>query len=333
MKKTATVIALCIMGIYLWIANYPTQFKQIGTHFFKENSDFENPAQTAVVDNKLFVAGKTRLQRLNARGEIEWEKPLSSYSSRMSVSKSIIALCEVNKGELYILNHEGQLLHSSDGHGQFQDLKAFDDGSACAIVGRNILIYSGSERQIYRIPMPPGEMIDYVYSDSDKKVVTLTLDSELNTYISQLTATGENTAGKIMTEGLAYQIWIENQKIVVFTDSSLIYLDQDLNIVETKKTGLNLGVCSDDHMICAKHEGEVLLLEAGEKRMSVQMPVKRAYRIDGGYLTLSDTAQIMDGKGSYVQTFPTTGTLLDIKRLGDRAFLMVFTNRVEFYAK
>lgn len=333
MKKTAAILALCIMAVYLWIANYPTQFDKVGTHFFKENSDFENLAEVAVVDNKLFVAGKTHLQRFNARGEVLWEKPLFSYFSRMSVSKSVIALSEVNKGELYILNHDGQILHASDGHGQVSDVKAFDDGSICAIIGRSILIYSGSDGQIYKISMPPGEMIDYVYSDFDKKVVTLTLDSELNTYISQLTATGENTAGKIITEGLAYRIWGENQRIVVLTDQSLMYLDQDLNILETKKTGFNLGVCSDDHLICSKNEGEVLLLEQGEKLMSLPTPVKRAYRVDGGYLTLTDSVQIMDAKGSFVQTFPISGTLLDIKKMSDRVFLMVFTNRVEFYEK
>lgn len=333
MKKAVTFLALCIMGMYLWVANYPTQFKQVGTHFFKENSDFENPAEIAVIDDKLFVAGKTHLQRFGSKGEVEWEKPLASFYSQMSVSKSILTIAEVNKGELYVLDHNGEVLHSSEGHGQISHIKAFDDGSVCAIAGRTILIYSSSAEEIYKISMPPGEIVDYLYSDADKKVVTLTLDSKLNTYISQLTASGENTAGKIISEGLAYQMWVEQDQIVVFTDQSLIYLDKDLTILETKKTGNNYGVCSEDHMICAKMDGEVQLLDSGEKLMSLQYPVKRAYRIDGGFLTLSDSAQIIDGKGSFVQTFPTSGTLLDIKRLSDRKFLMVFTNRVEFYAK
>lgn len=348
MKKIYLLIAVFLVLILNYGASAlgRRDFKLVSTYYFGENTDYEYPAEVIWSDGGLVVAGRTSLIKFRANGEELWNKPLYAFGALCAASGSNIAVCERNSGEFYILDKEGAILHHSDQYGKIRRLKAFGNNSYGFQTDYGIHIYSGSSDKVYFQPSQPGDIIDFSYSDSHKKVAVIYLDSEVNCYINLLTVTGEITAGKIEQDGLVFDVHLTEDRITVLKDDGIYeydyYLEKPVEIGKWEKSSeeraqwLPSEIYSyqfSDDILCGKQDGSYGIWVSGEKRFTLSKPAKECFKIAGGFLIRDHDVYITNDKGETVTVIANSDDILDVLKFSTDGFAVVFANRIEFYNK
>ncbi len=364
MKKFYFFLSVAIvLLIELVMALRSDEYQKIGTYYFGENTDNKTPAYVDSANGNVVVVGKKEMLTFNEIGEVKWKKPLFSAGAFLAMSEEDFAVCDRNTGELYILSYDGEMIYHSGKHGKVYKIKSFN-GSYGIQTAEGIYIYSKSNQKVYFIELNVGDLIDFGYSDTHKKIAVISLDSDVNCYINLLSVTGEITAGKIMLEGLVFGVSLDADSIRVLKDDGVLVFDyfleeqegywlsesdsalEDVEAFSLKNSGSGTGIVDqnsvvysynfDDNLLCGKHEGYLALWCGDEKLFDLEKPVKKAIAIDDGYLLKlldQDTSYMVDESGVIKPKTVFEDAPLDIVKISDKAFVLVYSNRLDFFRR
>lgn len=343
MKKFYFLLAvlLVVIGEVVFASFGGREFKLLSTYYFGDNTDYEHPAQVAGSANGVVVAGRKKLQKFNLKGELEWTKPVYAFGSLCACTDSSIGICEKSSGEFYILDFNGNILEKYGKFGRIEKLKGFDHGSYGLQAEDGIYIYSGSNKKTYFIPSQPGDMIDFAYSDSNKRLAIVTLDSEVNCYLNLLTVTGEITSGRIVSEGLIFDVEMTDNAIKILKEDGIhnlnysleLYSDSQLELQEGEGNGIINSCNFQDDLTCVGSVGGYSLWHAGERLFNLQRPVRKVFAISDGYLLLHSELVMVDTKGEQKKVLALGNDVIDIIKISNNSFIVVYSNKIEFYGR
>ncbi len=364
MKKVYFLIAVLFVALYELIgAMTNTSYAKVGTYYFGENTDNITPAVVRSGEGVLYVVGKTEMFQFNELGEKNWRKEVFSSGALLASCDDSLGVCDRNTGELYILSYDGEILFHSSKHGRAKNLKAFD-GSYAIETAEGIYIYSKSSNKVYFVELQPGDLIDFGYSDQHKKIAVLSLDSNVNCYINLLSVTGDITAGKIMLDGLVFGVSLDEDSIRMLKDDGITEFDyfleekrvywedeeeaEIITVPDSKQLAMDKesessGGDSDvvysynfeENILCGEKNGELALWSGSDKLFDLEEPVKKVVELKKGYLVknMDGTVCILNHKGEVKQVLSTQDVPLDIIKISNRAFVLVYSNRIDFYRR
>lgn len=351
MKKVYFAISIVIVILFeiAFAAFTSRDYRLVSTIHLDENTDYEYPAQVVAHGNGFAVAGKKELQVFDRNGVLRWSKKLYSFGALCASSGDTLAVCEKNVGEFYILSDAGEILYISDKLGRVLDFKAFDDRSYGVLTEHGVYIYSGAYEKTYYIDLQAGDIIDFGYSDKHKKVAIVTLDSDVNCYLNLLTITGEITAGQIVQEGLVFNVYLGEDKITVLRDDGIFEYDYFLESAADGskwnasrestaqdalwKTGDMYSYNYADDLLCAAAGEGCALWRAGERLITLSQPSKKCYSLGELYLLKGSELALYDDKGEEKRVLANADEVLDIIKLDNSTFAVVYSNKVEIYGR
>lgn len=342
MKRIYLLIAIVLVFVihYGMAVIFSGRYEKMTEHYFGDNTDYEYPAQVISLNNGIVVAGRVALNFFDSEGFLKWSRPLNAFGSLCAGKGDRLALCEKNSGEFYILNTDGEIVHQSDKYGKIKGLKAFDNQSFGFSTERGIYIYSGSADKIYFVSSQPGDLIDYSYSDYNKKLAVITLDTQVNNYINLLTVTGEITAGKIIREGLVFDVYLDKDKIVMIKDDGIFEYDYSLEELSEGSVWANheeydtvYSYSSDMDVLCAKFEGKYFLWKSGKILFPLEKPAKAVYRIGSDYLLDQEDIHIVNGDGKSRKVLASKEEVPDVVVTGNDSLAIIYANKIEFYRR
>lgn len=342
MKKVYFFIAVVLIFVinYSVFALFSGQYEPVAEHYFGDNTDYEYPAQVISLNGGVAVSGRVALNFFDYDGFLKWSRPLNAFGALCAGTEDYLALCEKNAGEFYILNVNGEIVHHSEKYGKIKRLKAFDHNSFGFSTERGIYIYSGTVDKIYFVPSQPGDLIDYGYSDYNKKLAVITLDSQVNNYINLFAVTGEITAGKIIKDGLVFDVYLNQNEIIVVKDDGIFEYDYALEELSEggvwanhEEYGTVYSYSSKMDMLCANLEGKYSLWKSGKLLFPVERPVKKVFRIGSDYLLDQDDINVVNANGIQKRVLAGKEEVLDIIGMDNRFFAIVYANKIEFYKR
>lgn len=350
MKRIYLSIAVILVLLFHFYVPslFSGNFQLAAEHYFGENTDYEYPAVVVPFGDGVIVAGRIALHAVGGDGFVKWFRPLHAFGAFCAAGDKEFALCERNAGDFYILNHQGEIRHHSDQYGKILKLKAFDNRSYGFQTERGIYIFSGFDDKMYFIPSQPGDLIDFEYSDHNKKVAIITLDSLVNCYVNLLAVTGEITAGKIMKDGLVFDVIMTKDRIRLVKDNGIFeydyfledfsaeaeeYRSEEYGDAGTHAQNRVYSYADDGDLLCSKIEGKYYISRRGKKLFAVEKPAKKMMQLGGNLLLVRDTTDLVDPNGKVIQTIPITEEALDYIKIDSHTFAVVFANKIQFYKR
>lgn len=342
MKKVYLLVAVILAFVINHSISviFSGKYVMVAEHYFGENTDYEYPAQVISLKDGVVVAGRVALNYFDHDGFLKWSRPLNAFGALCAGWNDYVALCEKNAGEFYILNSKGEIVHHSDKYGKIKQLKAFESNSFGFSTERGLYIYSGSVDKVYFIPSQPGDLIDYSYSDRNKKLAVITLDSQVNNYVNLLTVTGEITAGKIIRDGLVFDVHLDDKKISIVKDDGIFEYDYSLEELSEggvwsnhEEYGNVYSYSPEIDVLCANLDGKYSLWHSGRMLFFLEKPANKIFRQGPDFLLDQEDINIVNYSGKKTRMLAGKDDVLDVIGINDDSLAIVFANKIEFYKR
>ncbi|MDO4800345.1 MAG: DUF5711 family protein [Bacillota bacterium] len=327
----ALVLLVVINLAISWIRS--DQFQHLETIYFDENSDFEHPARVSTVEEGYLVVGKNKMQSYNDRGELRWEKTLFSYNSISDSHGDTLVLADDKAGDVFVLNRNGDLLYTHRGIGRLIKAKVFDAGAVGVLTDDNrVYVYSPKLGKMLGIELPLGTIVDFDYSEDNKRLAVVLIDRTLNSYLNVCTVSGEITSGIILEKDLAYGVKADSDRIRVVSDSSVSAYDYSGTLIE--RTDVEGAVTRFDlrrHLIGYKADpGETV--RSLDSKFFVPAEAMQVLTMGNRLLvSLPTTVQILDPGGRVVRQIDAAADSVAVHSISEESFLLEYANRIEFY--
>lgn len=344
MKKVFVILSIIIVLVVNFLVDAMSlkDFQNMGSYYFGENSDFEYSASIAVVDDGAVIAGKTKLLKYGSDGKLKWEKPLGSYSSIMEAKGQIIAICEPNAGEIYILNTDGEILFTKKNLGRIDKVKVFESGSVGIISGEEsggsyAYIYSSKLKKLYDTRIQSSLVLDFDYNDQSAQLSILTLGDDINFYVNNYSITGEISSGIIIDSAMAYAVKLGTGGVIVMTDSGKFMPD-----TQDKSKGVSPEFMGDLTYFSFQDDIEIYAREQTQdvyhnNQKIAAIPLKSKFEImleKNLLITELGEIKLIRPDGKQLKTFKNGSSKLNkILKINDNSFVICYSNKVDFYKK
>lgn len=97
-----------------------------------------------------------------------WEKEINSPSPIVRFGQEAIVVGDLGSGEIYSLNHSGEINNSITGLGKLQDVRLGENGVIVVILDQDneVVLLDKALEEITRISLPKGDLIDFDLSSN-----------------------------------------------------------------------------------------------------------------------------------------------------------------------
>lgn len=201
---------------------------------YKDSSHF------LVLKDFIVKWGNGILQCYDSSGQALWKKPLNGKHVKIQSNKLGLAVAEPQSGDVFLLNHKGELKAKRFGLGFLKRMVYTDENRlSCYFPDKKkILILDDQLKTIADIPVPDGELVDINVSQKSDLIALSLFRLEEDAYHSQIFTYHKDgqPIGAINMKGqLLLDICVIENTIIGITDTSVFaYNDQNEQLWEKK---------------------------------------------------------------------------------------------------
>ncbi|MBE0451076.1 MAG: hypothetical protein IBX70_09535 [Clostridia bacterium] len=221
-----TQFDLVIAGVSKWINE---DYVKTQEFVFNQNNNFEYRAEIITMDDAYVIVDPTEIKYVSSQGNPVWKKDLASQNVAVAGGKKIIVLSERKAGDVFVLSSKGEITAKVMGLGTVRQIKVFDDKYIGVLKEDSSLVLLDTKLNLVSTTqLPKGEILDFDLNIKSQDIVAILLDlsrKEFNTKLVLASINGNISSGSNLTQEIAYEMVIDEDRINVLVDSALLSYD------------------------------------------------------------------------------------------------------------
>lgn len=349
-----TQFDLVIAGVSKWINE---DYVKTQEFVFNQNNNFEYRAEIITMDDAYVIVDPTEIKYVSSEGNAIWKKDLASQNVAVAGGKKIIVLSERKAGDVFVLNSKGEITAKVMDLGSVRQVKVFDDKYVGVLKDDSSLVLLDTKMKlISTTQLPKGEILDFDLNIKSQDIVAILLDlsrKEFNTKLVLASMNGNISSGSNLTQEIAYEMEIDEDRINVLVDSALlsydykgtletrIPIDRTISqfLFHERSDQVWIYVVNTESDLSAPQNGnEILIFDRnGNQIAAFEPPFDEIY----GFAEFGDLAivfgardiAVIDSEGKVLERYNGKDDIQKIHSIDDKSFGVEYINRLEIYVK
>ncbi len=174
----------------------------------------------------------------DVNGDPLWEKEINSPSPIVRFGEDVIIVGDYGTGEIYSLNHSGDINQSIPGLGRIQDIRLGENGVIVVVLEQDnevVLLDKGLD-EITRISLPKGDLIDFDLSSNKSLLAFSFIQMDKSNFYSNVllyTLDGRLIGATNFEEQYLFGLQVVEDNIVGILDSELFVVNSENELLKS----------------------------------------------------------------------------------------------------